>query len=278
MLLKPSVKIGKININLYWIIALVGAILMLCCGCIKFSQIFESFTSASAINPLKLLVIFFCMTFISIFLDEIGFFKFLANWVLRHAKTNQTKLFVFLYLIVSFLSVFTSNDIVILTFTPFILYFSKHAKINPIPYLVAEFVSANTLSMMLIIGNPTNIYLASSYGVDFLSYLKMMFIPSLIAAATAFLILFLIFRKQLKNPIKAEFEDIQIKSRFLLIVGVLHLALCILLLAISSYIKLEMWYISLGFAGSLLIFAFCFCIIKRKNWSILFNVSKRLPF
>lgn len=58
---------------------------------------------------------------------------------------------------VAILTIFTSNDIVILTFTPFICYFSKNAKINPIPYLVAEF-AATTYSMMLIIGNPTNIY------------------------------------------------------------------------------------------------------------------------
>ena len=71
---------------------------------------------------------------------------------------------------VAILTIFTSNDIVILTFTPFICYFSKNAKINPIPYLVAEFAAANTYSMMLIIGNPTNIYLATSASIDFISY------------------------------------------------------------------------------------------------------------
>lgn len=278
MFIKPYIKIGKISIGLYWLIAFTGAVLLLCFGCISFNQIFESVTASTAINPLKLLVLFFSMTFLSIFLDEVGFFKFLANWVLSRAKTSQIKLFVFLYIIVSLLSVFTSNDIVILTFTPFILYFSKNAKINPIPYLVAEFVSANTLSMTLIIGNPTNIYLATSFGVDFLTYIKIMFIPSLLSSIVAFLLLFLIFRKQLKLDLQVETETVEIKSKFLFYVGIAHLLSCIVLLAISSYINLEMWYICLGFVGSLIIFVILYLLIKHQSLKMIWLVFKRLPF
>jgi site-specific DNA-cytosine methylase len=35
-----------------------------------------------------------------------------------------------MYLMVAVLTIFTSNDIVILTFTPFICYFCKNAKIS----------------------------------------------------------------------------------------------------------------------------------------------------
>ena len=37
---------------------------------------------------------------------------------------------------------------------------------------MAEFAAANTWSMMLIIGNPTNIYLATSAGIDFTEYYR----------------------------------------------------------------------------------------------------------
>ncbi len=278
LFIKPYIKIGKISISLYWVIAFIGAVLLVCFGCISFTEIFEGVTASTAINPLKLLALFFSMTFLSIFLDEVGFFRFLVNWVLSRAKASQVKLFIFLYLIVSLLSVFTSNDIVILTFTPFILYFSKNAKINPIPFLVAEFVSANTLSMTLIIGNPTNIYLATSFGIDFLSYLKIMFIPSLLSSVAAFLILFLIFRKQLKTEIQLQTETVEIKSKFLVYVGIAHLFICIILLAVSSYLNLEMWYICLGFVGSLLVFVIIYLIVKRQSLKILWNVFKRLPF
>ena len=65
------------------------------------------------------------------------------------------------FFLISVLIIFTSHDIIILTFTPFLCYFCKRCKISPLPYLIRKFVAANTWSSLLIIGNPTNIYLAS---------------------------------------------------------------------------------------------------------------------
>lgn len=90
----------------------------------------------------------------------------------KKAGASQKKLFFLLYIVTSVLTVFTSNDVIILTFTPFICYFAKNCEIDPVPYIVTEFVAANTWSMLFIIGNPTNIYLATTYGVGFAEYLK----------------------------------------------------------------------------------------------------------
>ena len=145
----------------------MGGIVLIIAGKCDIKRLASALAAENAVNPIKILVLFISMTFLSIYLDETGFFSYLAEKTLRLAKTSQVKIFVFLYLTVSFLTVFTSNDIIILTFTPFML-FSKNAKINPLPYLVAEFVAANTWSMALIIGNP-NIYLASFSGIGFSS-------------------------------------------------------------------------------------------------------------
>ncbi|MDE7300899.1 MAG: anion permease, partial [Clostridia bacterium] len=131
ILLFPKIKIGKISIDTYWIITLVGAVILLACGKADIVTVGQSLISDTAINPLKILVLFISMTVLSIFLDELGFFRYLAGVVLKKAKTKQTKLFLYLYLIVSVLTVFTSNDDIILSFTPFICYFAKNAKINP---------------------------------------------------------------------------------------------------------------------------------------------------
>lgn len=150
------------------------------------------------------------MTFLSIFLDEVRFFKFIDSILTNRCKTNQTSLFFALYALVSILTIFTSNDIVILTFTPFICYFTKNTKINPIPYLVAEFASAYTCSMMLVIGNPTNIYLATSANINFIEYFKVMFLPTLIAGLTQLLLMYLIFKNKLKQPMQIEESHIKV--------------------------------------------------------------------
>ena len=157
-LFKPDIRLRKLSINTYWIVPLVGALVLLSVGLIAFPDIINGLTADTAINPLKILVLFLSMTMMSVFLDEIGLFRFLASFALKKAKTSQLTLFIVLYILVSFLTIFTSNDIIILTFTPFICYFAKRAKIDPMPYLFASFVAANTWSMMFIIGNPTNIY------------------------------------------------------------------------------------------------------------------------
>ena len=241
----PRIKIGKIAIGSYWVISLIGALLMILTSRVSLSAVVNGLTSSNSINPLKILCLFISMTILSIFLDEVGFFKHMANIVCKKAGKNQIKLFLYLYILTSILTVFTSNDIIILTFTPFICYFAKNTKINPIPYLVGEFVAANTWSMMLVIGNPTNIYIAQSFNVSFLEYLKVMVLPTVGGGLMALVVLFLLFFKMLKKPIEdVSYEEIH-ENKFLLITGLIHLGLCTSLLAISNYIGLEMWYLRL---------------------------------
>ena len=278
VLLFPKITIRGKDLNTYWMVGLLGMILLIIFGCIPLNDIFNELASNTSVNPLKILILFFSMTILSIALDEVGFFKYLATIATNKAKTNQFTLFIILYLLVSVLTVFTSNDIVILTFTPFICYFAKNSKINPIPYLVAEFAAANTWSMMLIIGNPTNIYLATSANIDFISYLKVMVLPTLAAGLIEFLLILLIFRKQLKEPLNIETQEVKIQNKVVLILGLVHLSICIILLVISSYISLDMWLISLCCAASLIISIIIYLIIKKEKPTILFNTLKRLPW
>ena len=77
-----------------------------------------------SVAPVKILGLFISMTVLSVFLDELGFFKVLANAALKKSGKSTRKLFFLLYTTVSILTFFTSNDIIVLTFTPFICYFA----------------------------------------------------------------------------------------------------------------------------------------------------------
>ncbi len=273
-----TIKIKKYRINLYWIIALIGAILVICFGLITPKQVINGLVNDTIVNPLKILTLFFSMTILSIFLDEVGFFKYLASKASKFANNSQVKLFIILYLLVSTLTVFTSNDIVILTFTPFICYFCKNAKINPIPYLVGEFAAANTWSMVLVIGNPTNIYLASTNNIDFISYLKVMIIPTIMAGITELLMLLLIFNKKLKEKAEIINDEVKIDDNLSLFLGLFHLLFCIIMLAVSSYINIDMWIICLTSACSLIIIELIIMIIRKSKDNKLLNSIKRLPY
>lgn len=278
VLAKPSVKIGKIQLDLYWVIALLGALVLLVSGKIPVHEAIAGITADTAINPLKILILFLSMSVLSIFLDEIGFFRYLANRTLQKAKAGQKTLFIYLYIVVSVLTVFTSNDIIILTFTPFICYFSKNAGIDPVPYLFGEFVAANTWSMMFIIGNPTNVYLATTGGIDFLEYVSVMGIPTIAGGTVAFVALYILFRKKLKQPLTIASEDVKITDKGMLIIGLAHLVVCTVLLVLSSYIGFDMWLITLCFAASLFIIASVYCLCRRRPDREVLHCLRRAPW
>ena len=58
ILLFPKINIKKFEISTYWIICFIGAILMLCFGCVGFDDVVGGLFQDSAINPIKILLLF----------------------------------------------------------------------------------------------------------------------------------------------------------------------------------------------------------------------------
>lgn len=278
ILKKPNIKISKFHIETFLLVSLIGALLIIIPGIIPFSYVIDNIFANSPINPIKILIILISMAMLSITLDEMGFFNYIAIKSIDLVKGSQYKLFFILYILIAILTIFTSNDIVILTFTLFICYFAKEAKINPIPYLVMEFVTANTYSMLFIIGNPTNIYLATKSNISFFAYFQTMLFPTIIAGLTSLVILLLLFHKQLKQ----KFEDVKIKqielhSKPITIITIVHLLAATILLAISSYINLDMWIIALFALLSLTTILIFYSVITKSN-TVIKRVYLRLPY
>ena len=116
----PKLRLGRLSLDTYVLVTLGGAIVLLALGIVPLGSVGAALISDSAVNPVKILVLFLSMTALSVFLDELGFFRYLAYAVLCRARGGQRRLFLILYLTVSVLTVFTSNDVIILSFTPFI--------------------------------------------------------------------------------------------------------------------------------------------------------------
>lgn len=276
--LRPAVQCGRATISIFWVPPALGAIAVLALGALPFSDAVSGLFADTAVNPIKILVLFFSMTLLSVFLDEAGFFRHLAYLVLRRAGSSQKRLFVLLYLSVAVLTVFTSNDVVVLTFTPFICYFAKHADIDPLPFLFCEFVAANTWSMALIIGNPTNIYLAAGNGMDFAGYAAAMALPTLFAGLVSFGVLWALFSRKLEKPMRQNPQLDHIEDRLSVILGLIALGACILLLALASYVDgLEMWPIAAGAFVALYVAAGLSLFVRRRSLRLLSRSLLRAP-
>ena len=70
---------------------------------------------------------------------------------------------------------------------------------------------------MFMIGNPTNIYLASAFDITFFEYFKVMFIPTIAAGTFTFLVLWLLFNKDLRKPIDKTILDNVVLDRPVLV-------------------------------------------------------------
>ena len=98
----PKVKIKKVTLQSFWIASLFGMILLIITGVISLNEIKEGIFREGSINPIKILVLFFSMTILSIILDEEGFFSYLAGIVSEKCRRSQIVLMISFYNLHSF--------------------------------------------------------------------------------------------------------------------------------------------------------------------------------
>ena len=58
-LVKPNLKIKGVTINFYWIIALIGALILLCSTLVGLDEFWSGLTANTGINPILILILFF---------------------------------------------------------------------------------------------------------------------------------------------------------------------------------------------------------------------------
>ena len=233
-------------------------------------------------------IVFLILSFayLSISLDRSGFFEFCSFKIVLFSRGNGIRLLVFMYLLCSFITFFTSNDIVIIAMTPIIIYIGYHAKIrNLIPLLVTQFIAANTLSMGLYIGSPTNIVLGDAAHMTFVDFFLWMFFPSLVACATTLVMVLLLFHFMPLRGIRMQ-RTFEVPERASEVHGTVDMwvkvgifALCLGFLTASSFIGLSLWVICLATALTML--AHDLILLTRSPEgprSLLALVSQRMPW
>ena len=122
LLLFPKITIKGHDFSTFYWPSLLALLILLCTSLLPIQDYFSSLIKDTTMNPLEILLLFFGTAFISTVLDELGFFSYLASLAVKRAKDSQFALFIILYFLCAFLTMFTSNDIVIISFTPFILF------------------------------------------------------------------------------------------------------------------------------------------------------------
>lgn len=153
-------------------------------------------TSTSSLIPVTIVVLVMCLAYACLSADASGLFRHLAMLIAERATKAKRPWLVGLWLFFALATVFTlvtSNDVVILTLTPVIIAFvhrlgqGENSDTLLQPLMLCEFATANSLSVCLLIGNPSNMILTSVFGISFSDYAEALVLPGIIAGLTSVL-------------------------------------------------------------------------------------------
>ncbi|MEM3464035.1 MAG: ArsB/NhaD family transporter [Candidatus Bathyarchaeia archaeon] len=275
---QPRIKLPfkKVYLHLdYGLAPVLCVTVLLATSVIDVNFIVRGILGCENIKPYSIIILILSLSYICISLDLTGLFEYVALYVVKLAGSSGKKLFVYIFLLTSFLTLFTSNDVVILTITLIILYMCSSVALSPIPFLFAEFFAANISGMGLYVGNPTNIVIADAYGISFAEFARWMLLPAILAMVTCLFMLWLVFRRKVPNEIKIPQVDPRraLKDRSGAIFGLIVLGGGIFFMSLpSAWIGVQLWMITITSAFIMLLRDI---LLARSN---IFTILRRVPW
>lgn len=208
-------------------IVLVGSALLIFINAISFDQALSSID----LNTITLL---FCMMIINVNLRICGFFDLITQKVIRIART-PSQLLILVIFSSGILSALFLNDTIVLVYTPLVLEITSLLGLNPIPYLIATACAANVGSAATIIGNPQNMLIGISSGISFLDFTLKLAPVALGALLFVWLVVSIVYRKQINNKKFFVEPEIKIKLYFPLFYKSMIAALIMIILLLLDY-------------------------------------------
>lgn len=126
-------------------------------------------------------------------------------------------------------------------------------QLNPTSWLMSEFAAANTASMVLFVGNPTNVVICEGFSVNNAAFTAYTILPFLGCSLACFVALGFQFRGSKYIPRRlVQHDDLDVRSALLdpisAWVGSILLGTCLVVIIVVSFFHVDVWKISLPFA------------------------------
>ena len=142
---------------------------------------------------------FLGMMGLSAMAETAGLFDWLAVQAAQFARRSAARLFLNVFLLGTVITMIFSNDATALILTPVVYVLVKRLRLPVLPYMFACTFIADSASFLLPISNPINIIVMSRFPLNLFSFLRLLFLPSLVVIAINVGIFYLLYRAQLKG-------------------------------------------------------------------------------
>jgi arsenical pump membrane protein len=126
-----------------------------------------------------------------------GLFDWLAMQAARLSGNSSRRLFFMTFLLGSLISMLLSNDATALILTPIVYSLVTRLRLPVLPYLFACTFIADTASFLLPVSNPINILVTSQFPLGLLTFLRLLFLPSLLVIGINTGVFYFLYRRQL---------------------------------------------------------------------------------
>jgi len=170
-------------------VALLGLIVLLASGDL-------SLEAAGAAIDMPTIALLFALMILSAQFENSGFYAWLAERVTHAAKSPKLVLAV-LVPVSGLLAALLTNDVIVFALTPLVCSGLLSQRMDPRPFLIALAGAANAGSAATLIGNPQNILIGQTGGIDFWPYILAAAPPTLLSLLAVYLAILLTWRKAL---------------------------------------------------------------------------------
>ncbi|KAF6751711.1 hypothetical protein DFP72DRAFT_906915 [Ephemerocybe angulata] len=256
----PFPVIGRRKVTIGLMSAPILAIAILWAAqCLGATQIRNGIVGTDNIKPYNILILFISLAYMAITLDCTGILQAAAFWVSNKGGTSGRKLYFYFYLLLTGISMVVGNDPVILSGTVFLVYYTAATGLDPDAWLISEFAAANTASMVLFVGNPTNVVICEGFRINNAAFTAYTILPFLACSIACYLVLMLQYRNEKHVPRKLNVSGTLnprevLRDPISAIFGSIWLAVCLIVVIVLSFFHVDVWKIVLPFAGGKFVF------------------------